>query len=195
MHLGSKYSLKPVFLGMLAFFILLHSSCRETNKEEILEYQNLADSLSVETASEVEIVYSDSGALRALIKAPVLKRYGQAEDPYAEMPEGVEAQFYDKFAQPNSRIEANYAIHYEKRKMIKLENDVHVKNTRNQELRSEELYWDQKKKELYTDKFVDIRDDEDIWQGQGFRSNETFTKWRIIKPTGRKKVKDVNEDS
>ena len=195
MHQNHKYIYKPVFFGMLAFLILFQTSCRETNKEEILDYQNMADSLSVETASNVEIVYSDSGALRALITAPILKRYGQAEDPYAEMPDGVEAQFYDKNAQPNSRIQANYAIHYEKRKMIKLQNDVHVKNTRNQELRSEELYWDQRKKELYTDKFVDIRDDEDIWQGQGFRSNETFTKWRIIKPTGRKKVKDIEEDS
>lgn len=152
----------------------------------------MADSLSVETATNVTIRYTDSAVLKALITAAVLKNHPTDAEPYMEMPEGLKANFYDKTGEKESYLSANYGINYTAKHLIFLRNDVHVINEKGEELQSEELYWDQTTRKIYTDKAVKIIREDEIIHGSGLESNENFTRYRILKPSGEVKFKEEN---
>jgi hypothetical protein len=60
-----------------------------------------------------------------------------------------------------------------------------IHNINDEEIRTDELYWDKTKRFIYSDKNVRIRiRDEKILLGEGFESNETFTRYKIKQLTG-----------
>lgn len=171
--------------------VLLLAACSSsTTRQDLEDYHTQADSLSVETATGVVLRYTDSARLKALITAPLTKRYPQADEPYIEMPEGLKARFFDENGVENSWLRASYGKNFEQRKLVELRNQVHVKNKEGEELESEELFWDQRSKKIYTDKFVKITRKDELIYGEGLESNETFTRYRIKRPSGRVKLKE-----
>jgi LPS export ABC transporter protein LptC len=138
----------------------------------------------------VKIRYTDSARLKAIISTPLMIRFPERKNPYSEMPKGLSAQFYNDQGEPNSRLSANYGINFEQQKLIQLRDSVRVYNTMGEELKSEELYWDQVRKKIYTNTYVVIKRAGDTIRGDGFESNENFTKYRITKPHGRVKLKE-----
>ncbi len=177
----------PIYLGAIGFFI---SSCKEIDPKEMKQYAEMADSLSVETALNVQIKYTDSAILKALINAPVLKNHPTAAEPFMEMPEGLDATFYDASGTKESFLSANYGINYSEKNIILLRNKVRVTNEKGEELQSEELYWDQALKKIYTNKAVKIIRGDEVLYGKGLESNENFTKYRILNPVGEFEVKE-----
>lgn len=51
-------------------------------------------------------------------------------------------------------------------------------------LKTELLYWDEKKATIYSDQFVKIIQKEQIITGIGFESDLQMKKWKIIQPKG-----------
>lgn len=150
--------------------------------------------MSVEIAENVKIIYTDSAVLRAKIFAPVMKRYPTAEDPYLEMPDGVKANFFDALGVIQSSLAAQYAVNYEEKDMIIIRDSVRVINKHDEEIKTDELIWLKKERRIYSEKPVRIRvRDEKILIGEGFESNETFTKYSIKKLTGTIKITENQE--
>lgn len=178
-----------------AFFVSCDS---KYSSEQLVDLTHIKDSLSVETGTDVTINYTDSAVLRARIFAPLMQRFPTAKEPYIEMSEGVKADFYDPSGEVQSSLVANYAINYELKEMIIIRDSVRVINKRDEEIKTEELIWDKKARKVYSDKPVRIRErDEKILIGEGFESNETFTKYTIKKLTGTINIKenDNKEDN
>jgi len=119
-----------------------------------------------------------------------LNRY-EGEKPYCEMPKGIEVYFYDSLMQVTSNLTANYAISYEKEKIMEARNNVVVINEKKEQLNTERLVWDQRKAIIYSDKFVKINTGKMIIWGDGMTSDERFDKWKILKVKG---SITINED-
>ncbi|MDB9883091.1 hypothetical protein OAD66_08175, partial [Bacteroidia bacterium] len=77
---------KAAIVIIAAFFV---SCSGDKSVEDISEYNKQRDSLTVEIANDVEIVYTDSAILRAKIIAPTMKRFPDKSNPRLEMPDGV----------------------------------------------------------------------------------------------------------
>lgn len=143
----------------------------------------------VETSKMVEITYSDSALVRAKLYSPLLKHYSSS-DPYLEMPKGLNVDFYDKNLMIDSRLSAKYGRRYESRKLVELKNNVIVTNNKGERLDTELLNWDEGRQRLFSDKFVKITTPDKIIYGEGFESNQSFTKYKIFKIKGMVDVKD-----
>jgi LPS export ABC transporter protein LptC len=181
---GFKKNMNNIRWSMLILASGFFLSC-ENKLDAIQQYNAAADTLSVEKATGVKIIYTDSSVRKATIYAPLLERYPQKDDPYIEMRKGLRAYFYDENEKVNSSLKADYGISYEKSKIITVRRNVKVRNINDEELETEELHWDQKKKTIYTDQFVKIRRKDEILYGRGFESNETFSRYKIKKPEGK----------
>ncbi|MFT5511703.1 MAG: LPS export ABC transporter protein LptC [Bacteroidia bacterium] len=178
---------KLLFAVLIAGFFV---QCRQADKSDIENYIQESEDLSVERVEDVVIRYTDSAVVKAIIKAPQMVRYPKKKEPYTEMPKGLYATFYDANGNVDSKLSAAYGINYEDKKLIKLTDSVRVVNVKGEELKSEELYWDQIEKKIYTNKFVRIVRNGETLRGDGFESNENFTKYRILRPAGPVTVKD-----
>jgi LPS export ABC transporter protein LptC len=139
------------------------------------------DTLPVLTANNIEYERTDSGYLQIVLKSPLMYKF-EGKDPYIEFPEGFEVTFYNDSGIQVSFLRANYGVNYEKRKILRARNDVVVINyEKEEELRTENLVWDQKKKIIYSNTFVKIISPDKVIYGDSMWANESFSKREIIK--------------
>lgn len=161
---------------------MLLFSCE--NRTEDVEKLTGGNKLAqVETSKEVTITYSDSAQVKAVLKAKELVSY-HSETPYLEMPKGLNVDFYSAAGVVQSKLSARYGIRFENQKRVTLRDNVVVTNDKGERLDTERLYWDEKKQLLYSDKFVKISTADKVIYGEGFESNQNFTRYKIFKIKG-----------
>ena len=78
------------------------------------------------------------------------------------------------------KVTANYAKYINKKSLWELKDSVVVINQTNDKLETEQLFWDQQKDNIYTDRFVKMTNDDQTVLGTGFES-DTHLNRRSIK--------------
>jgi len=154
-------------------------SCNN-DKLDIKKYRT-KDSLSIEIAKNVEMLYSDSAKVRVIIKSPTLKRYTDAGETYDEFPDGLVVEFLDNNRNVSSWMKADYALRKQTEKKIFVQTNVELYNKQNDELLTDELIWDEDSEEIYTSKLVKINQPSvgDTSIGIGFKADQEFTRFEI----------------
>ncbi len=137
----------------------------------------------MESVFNVEIVYTDQGYTRMVLNAEQMDRY-EGEEPYLELPLGLDVQFYDTLDNETSSMSAEYAISYDDPEIFEAHNNVVVINEAGERLNTEQLIWNQKEGIIYSDKFVKITTEDEALYGEGFESDERFDRWKITNPRG-----------
>lgn len=175
-----KLFIPVVFLTSIVIF----SSCKENSIEVI---NTIANDKKMPTIAgdNVEITYSDSARVESKIVAKVIDSYATAQKPYIEFPKGMSMYFYDRHQNVIAQIKANYAIFYQDKKVWEARNNVVAINTKGEKLNTEQLFWDEQKKIIYSHKYTRITNQDGTFTGQGgFEANEDFTKWTLIGTKG-----------
>lgn len=165
-----------ILFGVAMFF-----SCN--NDLDTIGTLTRTDESPIESATDVQIVYSSHANIRMLMEAPLMNRYIH-DGEYMELPEGLNVTFYDSLMNVTSTLSARYAINYESEQIIEAKNDVVVVNEMNEKLNTEHLIWDRKKGIIYSEKFVKISTEDEVMYGDGMESDERFSQWEIKKPRG-----------
>lgn len=165
-------------------------SC-ENSISEVQEITRV-DSMPAISASNVVYERTDSGYLQIVLRSPVLERF-EGDDPYDIFPDGFEVTFYDTAGKALSFIRANYGISYAKKKYMKARNDVVVVNYENEEqLNTENLVWDQKKKTIVANTFIKITTPDKVIYGDSLHAHESFKSRDIFNV---KAVFEVEDDT
>jgi LPS export ABC transporter protein LptC len=141
-----KFLIPVIFPGLL-----LISSC-ENDLNKVRAVTAADATKPVQKTTGVTIIYSDSAVLKAVVTAPVLYEY-LAKKPYKEMPNGVKIVFYTKGLK-EGQLTADTALNYDEKKLIIFRKNVVATKIDGTTYKSEELYYDQIKKELYSNKQV-----------------------------------------
>ncbi len=140
---------------------------------------------NVEEARDVEVNYTDSTYTVFILKAPLSRRVFQKASVTEVFPEGIEVSFYDKSRQPRSWLTADYAVRDQANRIITVQKHVVLRNDQGERLDGPELIWDERAKEIRTDRFVRItRADGSIIYSYGFKSNERFTRYELNAVSG-----------
>jgi len=135
-------------------------------------------------AKNIEICYTELGVAKLRIIAPETRHYKYAEEPYTEFPLGITVYTFDDSLQVESQLTANYAIYYEEKKLWNARHDVVAKNKKGEVLNTEQLFWDETKKIIYSNDMVKITTADGVVFGEGFDSDENFDHWVIKKTSG-----------
>lgn len=171
----------------LVFIILALSACENDLDKVKLVTQD--ENFPLETARDIEIIYSDSGRVQAKLNGPLMEHY-VGERPYIEMNEGIHIEFYNGDGSISSELTAKYAISYENEKIMEARNDVVVINEVGDKLNTELLIWEESKEKIYTPEFVRITTEDEIIFGDGLEANQDFSKYKITNIKGTIKIKD-----
>lgn len=155
-------------------------------KNDLQEIRSLdfSDTLPDLTAYEIEMLYSENAEIQIKLISPKLVRFG-GEKPFSEFPEGFVVLFYDSLNQVKSTISADYGINFEKENLMEARYNVIIENLqKNEKLNTEELFWDQDKAIIYSNKFVKLTRDEEIITGDGLHADQGFEQVEIKNPRG-----------
>lgn len=135
-------------------------------------------------ATDVNTLISDSGIVRYRIKAQTWQVYDRADTPYWEFPDGIYLERFDANLESDANIEADYAFYDETAQRWKLVGNVKALNLEGETFETPLLFWDQKTESVYSDSSIVITRETSVIKGIGFRSNQSMTKYTILRPTG-----------
>jgi len=165
------------------------------NSLETIKTITQEDTLAALQAFNVDYTRSDTGKIQVRLISPLMEKYG-GNDAYTVFPEGFEVMFYDSTGSISSSIRANYGIMYEKSKNMRARNDVVVKNFENNEqLFTENLFWDRKKKIIRSGTFVKIVTPDKVIYGDSLSANESFRSREIFNIRGELEFEDEDPPS
>ena len=181
-----------LFLSCLLVSSLTFLGCEQTIVEMQKEFSK--KDVYIEHVEDVEILYSDSAVVRMRIQAPQLRNFIESNKERKEFPKGLQVDFYNESGVITSTLTAKYAMNYERENRIVIQKDIVVTSANNEKLETDELIWDESKKQLYTDKWVKVTTTDELIYGYGFTSNQEFTKWQINKVNGRFTVDNIRDD-
>ena len=170
----------------LFFLLVLLSSCSKKNIKKIEENY---DGPLIEI-KDLNTFFTDSAKVRFQLKSDLYQVFKEGEEIY---PEGLFMDIYSINSDSiTATFEANYVIKFENENYYKATGNVVLFNIQTgDELRTEELYWYPNDEKFLTKKFVTIRTGDEIHSGEGMESNQSFSRYEIMKPSG---IIDINEN-
>lgn len=164
-------------------WILLCTACEEEKRYYVA---NVGDSDTVPTMSTLDVntFISDSGYTKYFIKAPLWDMYDEAAEPYWRFPDGVELEQYNKHQKLEATMRCDTALYKSQRRIWKLDGNVVMVNVSRDTFITNQVFWDQAKRKIYSDSFVHIVRADKIIEGYGFESNEQMSAYEVKRPTG-----------
>jgi len=137
------------FLLLLTAMLIFLASC-ESNLKEVQKIGISTFSPTGE-ADHVNLKYTDSGKVKAILVSPKLLDYSSLKYPFTEFPKGVHVTLYDD-QQQKSYVVSDYAITYAKTDIIDLQGNVKITSHDGKVLETDQLYYDQKNEWFFTEK-------------------------------------------
>lgn len=187
-----KRSINNGFGLLCLCLVVCVSACQDTI-EDPYDFYFKTPSLG-ETAKNIEILYSDSTFVQVRIKGPVMQRVNEAGQSREIFPEGVEIEFLDRQGAVTSWLTADYAVRKAGDKIVTLRENVLMRNTSDEKLRTSELIWNEGDGNIHTTKYVEITRSGEIIQGFGLKTNENMSEYEINAVTGRIKSDEIEKD-
>jgi len=142
-----------------------------------------------ESTTDMTLFFSDSGVVTARLTSPQVDRY-ETDTSFTEFQKGLKLEFFNKDKTIQSKLTARYAIKFNRTGIMEAKNNVEVLNQKGEILNCEHLIWDQNNHKIYSSTFVKIKTANEIIYGDGFESNEDFSKYRINKIRGTINIKN-----
>lgn len=133
---------------------------------------------------DVNTFISDSGYTRYHITSPLWGMYEDAAEPFWKFPDGLFLEQYDRDLNPTSSIRCDSARYLSQKRIWRLDGNVVMINTAGDSFLTQQVFWDQVRREVYSDSFIHIVRSDRIIEGYGFTSNEPMTSYTVNKPTG-----------
>jgi LPS export ABC transporter protein LptC len=176
-------------ITMAFSFVVLFSlstaltGCNQTEVKEPVEYNG-----PMRIVEKMETYYSENDRVTVKMTADVVNQFANGDN---EFPKGIYVEFFDKEGKLESTLRANHAFYFKAENKWRGRGKVQVKNiAKNEQLNTEELFWQPKEQLIHTDKFVTIRQQEDVIYGEGLEAKQDMSDYTILKPYGEFEVKE-----
>ena len=149
---------------------MIVSSCNEKDST-VKPDKNASESPTMFTR-DVETFISDSGVTRYRITAPIWYMYDEAKVPRWTFPKGLFLEQFDNLYRQSAKVDCDSATYFSKKRLWRLDGNVVMVNVARDSFLTKQLFWDQNKKRIYSDKaFIRIVNKDRIIEGYGFSSN------------------------
>jgi LPS export ABC transporter protein LptC len=175
----------PISVRYALCFLLAVSfaSCDNGEVREPVEYTG-----PLREVQNVETIYSENRLVKVKLTADELHEFANGD---REFPKGIHVEFYNERGELESTLRANHAFYFKGENQWRGRGKVQVKNiAKNEQLNTEELFWKPAEERIFTDKFVTIRQENDVLYGEGLQAKQDMSDYTIIQPKGDFEVDD-----
>lgn len=173
--------LYAVVAGAALAFAL--GSCREEKK---IDVASRLHPLTMPTmkSTNVATFISDSGVIQYKIVTPLWLVYDAVDTPYWRFPEGLYLRKYDRAHRVIATVAADSARYFKDQRLWRLDGHVELHKMPKDLFLTEQLFWDERQRRIYSDSFIHIETSTHVLEGYGFVSNDRLTAYRVIRPKG-----------
>ncbi|MBP0905484.1 LPS export ABC transporter periplasmic protein LptC [Mariniflexile gromovii] len=179
---------KNILLNIVTIIVVtMFFSCNDSFNQ--VQKIGVSENEPIGIAENINLKHTDSGRVTANLLSPKMLDFTNRDFPYNEFPKGIVLNLFDE-QNKKSIVVADYAIVYDKTDLLDLQGNVVITTADNRVLKTEQLYYDQKKEWLFTNKPVTFRTETDIINGNGFDSDSKFKTAEVLEVTGIISVED-----
>ena len=174
-------NITAAFYAAVMFVLFPACSGKDKNLADAITER---DSLPSMKSLGVTTLISDSGVTRYKIVTEEWTVFDKKNPPYWAFEKGVYLEKFDSLFRIDASIKADTAYYYEKKKLWELRRNVNIRNLNGDKFDTDLLFWDEKKEQIYSDKFIRIEQEDKIIEGYGFESNQELTEYQIKNTSG-----------
>lgn len=178
-----KMEVRITVLSTITTLALLLTSCEE-KQEHIAPAIYARDSVAMMTTYGVNTLISDSGTIKYRIVAERWEINQNKRPSRWIFDKGVFLEQFDENFNIQSYIQCDTAYYYDEKRLWELKGRVSILTKQGLHFTSEELYWNEQKHELYSNRFSRLVTPERSLQGAYFRSDDMMTKYYISNSKG-----------
>ncbi|WP_448520121.1 LPS export ABC transporter periplasmic protein LptC [Rhodoflexus sp.] len=130
----------------------------------------------------VETLYSENAVIQLKIEAAEQLIFQNGDVKY---PRGIKISRYDAYGAKISTLQGDSGTFDKNLQLYRAFGNIVVENVQlRQQLYTTQLDWDQPKREIRTDKPIKIVTPDEMLEGTGLISDESFSRYRILRPLG-----------
>lgn len=146
--------------------------------------------VEVEEGKNIVSYLSQSGMMKAKLTAPLMLRV-LTDSAIVEFPNSLHVDFYDDSLHIETWLDSRYGKYFEREDKVYLRDSVVVITVQGDTLKSPDLWWDQKSKMFYTDKYARYHtSDRIIHGGRGMEATQDLKTVTFKEPTGHVEVSE-----
>jgi LPS export ABC transporter protein LptC len=184
----------PILLVLFASSIIVLASC-EDRKEHIAPAIYEEDSTSMMISYGVNTLISDSGVMKYRIVAEEWEINTVKNPSRWIFNKGLFMEQFDEKFHVEAYVQADTAFYYDQIRIWELRNNVRIRTTDGLRFSSNELFWDQQKREFYSHMPYTLITPERTMHGTYFRSDEQMTRYLVTNSKGSFESADFSKDS
>ncbi len=167
-----KFPLNSAISFLTVSIILVSMVSCESNFKEV-QRSNLSEFTPTGEADSINLKYTDSGKIKAILVSPKMLDFAVADFPFTEFPNGINVTLFDENVK-KTFVTSKYAVSYKATDIIDLQGNVKISNETGQLLETEQLYFDQKNEWFYTEKRYKFTDPKGVSFGEGIDFSKDF---------------------
>lgn len=157
----------PVLVMAMTIFCGCESNFKEVQKINFSEFVPSGE------ADKINLKYTDSGRITAVLVSPKMREYASVDFPFTEFPKGINVTLYDKNGKMTF-IKSDYATSFKQTNIIDLKGNVKINSQDGQTLETDQLYFDQKNEWFFTEKSFKFTDPKGVSNGKGIDFSKDF---------------------
>jgi len=134
-----------------------------------------------------KIIQRDSGLVKLRASAPIIEKYELIDSPYIIAKKGMRIEFFDKKKPKNpGNITAKYAKIFEYKQFYEARGDVKILTSDGQRFATQSVFWDQKRKRIYTRDtvYATMEDGSTLVHANGMTAKDDFSEYTFYKNSG-----------
>ncbi len=154
------------------------TSCKD-DSTAVVSHPTNPELVPTMTTSDVQTIISDSGFTRYRITSPLWNMFEEAKRPHWTFPKGVKCEELDNKFNTVTSIQCDSAYFDKDNALWTLTGNVRISNANNDLILTDQMNWDQRNHQMYSDAFIHIEKQGRIIEGYGYVSNERLTTYQL----------------
>ena len=174
--------------------ISIVASCKDEVKNVVTNSTDPETTPTILT-TDITTLVSDSGVTKYRITSPRWDIYDESKTPCWKFPKGLFLEQFDTTLNIEATFRCDSAVYLKNAKLWHFMGNVRSSNVRDEKFFTNELYWSQNDKKVYSDSFIHIERPDRVLEGYGFTSNERLTTYTLKRPMGIFPTEEFNKKS
>ncbi len=185
---------KLILACITLYVVAAFSACTE-EKEHVAPAIHERDSVAMMVSYGVNTLISDSGVIKYRIVAEEWEVNQNKQPSRWIFEKGLFLEQFDLAMHVQSYIQCDTAYYYDVQRLWELHGRVRILTKRGLRFSSEELFWDERTHEIYSNKNSHLITADKELHGNRFRSDENMTKYSVKTTHGYFDKKDIDNSS
>lgn len=180
------------FAALIAGFLL--TACADEHRDYLSGNLD-PEKFPTMMTRNVETFISDSGIVRYRVITPLWLIFEEARVPHWSFPNTLELEKFDDYFQKQATVRCDSATYFEQERLWRLDGNVRITNIAKEKFLTNQLFWDDRNRKVYSDSFIHIEKSDRVIEGYGFTSNDRLTVYDVRNVSGIFPVSDLQGGS